>query len=250
MRHLVLLCTTCLSLLLPACSDIAPSASFPGVRTQFERAFDTDLLFSGRISAAPSGYQSVLSFLSNDGIAKLEPAQRPTAWMMRAISEWRTGQYASASASAASGLAAKPDAHSREEVLLRLIPALVTDSEILTAWKAAGMSYTTDQYLAAQTTYLQALHAVDAAEAAIDKAITPEATRSYFAYQKWRMLFNWETLIVTLSGGKPASDQASDSLRSHFDGHDLLDVADAVRKTVPPGDTYRKIMDAEMGRRQ
>jgi len=250
MRHLVLLCTTCLSLLLPACSDIAPSASFPGIRTQFERAFDTDLLFSGRLSAAPSGYQAVLGSLSNDGIAKLEPAQRPTAWMMRAISEWRTGQYASARASATSGLAAKPDAHSREQVLLSMIPALVTDSEILTAWKAAGMAYTPEQYAPVQTTYLQAMPALDAAEAAIDKASTPEATRSYYAYQKWRILFNWETLIVTMSGGKPAADQASDSLRSHFGGHDLLDVADAVRKTVPPGDTYRKIMDAEMGRRQ
>lgn len=246
MRLRPLLCST--GLLLAACSDIAPTTSLPRVQTEFEQAFHTDRLYSGRISAAPSGYQAVMSFLSKEGIAKLEPGQRPNAWMMRAISEWRNGQHAEAKASASSGLASKPAAHSREQVLMTMLPALITDSEVISAWRASGMRYSAQQYATVESSYLQAMQTLDAAEAAIDKTSTPEPTRSYFAYQKWRLLFNWETIISTLNEGKTAAEEATSRLKPHFAGHDLLDVADAVRKTVPAGDPYRAIMDAEMGR--
>jgi len=44
-------------------------------------------------------------------------------------------------------------------------------------------------------------------------------------------------------------DQAVSRIRPHFNDHDLLDVADVVRQTVPAGDPLRVIMDAEMGQR-
>jgi hypothetical protein len=246
MRLHSLLCFTCL--LLAACSEISPTLDFRRVQTEFDQSFHTDRLYTGRISAAPSGYQAVISSLSPAGIAKLEPGQRPTAWMMRAVSEWRTGQFANANASSASGLAASPPPHSREKVLLTMVPALVTDAEIITAWKAAGMAYTAGQYAAVESSYFKALQSLDAAQSVIDKT-TPEAVRNFYAYHKWRMLFNWETIVVSLSGGKVVADQATSSIRTHFEGHDLLDVADAVRQTVPVGDPLRVIMDAEMGRR-
>ena len=246
MRLRSLFCFTCL--LLAACSEISPTLDFRRVQTEFDQAFHTDRLYTGRISAAPSGYQAVISSLSPAGIAKLEPSQRPTAWMMRAVSEWRTGLFANAIASSASGLAASPPPHSREKVLLTMVPALVTDAEIITAWKAAGMAYTAGQYAAVESSYYKALQSLDAAQAVIDKT-TPEAVRNFYAYHKWRMLFNWETIVVSLSGDKAVADQAISSIRTHFEGHDLLDVADAVRQTVPAGDPLRVMMDAEMGRR-
>jgi hypothetical protein len=60
---------------------------------------------------------------------------------------------------------------------------------------------------------------------------------------------NWETLLISLSADPAAMDQAVSRIRPHFDGHDLLDVADVVRQTVPAGDPLRVIMDAEMGQR-
>jgi hypothetical protein len=246
MRPNLLLCFT--GLLLAACSEISPTLDFRRVQTEFDQAFHTDRLYTGRISAAPSGYQSVIRSFSPAGIAKLEPGQRPTAWMMRAISEWRSGQFANANASSASGLAASPQPHSREKVLLTMVPALVTDAEIITAWKAAGMAYSAPQYAAVEGSYLKALQSLDATESVMDKT-TPEAVRSFYAYHKWRMLFNWETIVITLSGGKAAVDQATSSIRTHFEGRDLLDMADVERKKVPEGELLRVIMDSEMGRR-
>ena len=92
------------------------------------------------------------------------------------------------------------------------------------------------------------MRSLDAAQAVIDSS-TPESTRHYFAYQKWRMLFNWETLLISLSADPAVMDQAVSRIRPHFDGHDLLDVADVLRQTVPAGDPLRVIMDAEMGQR-
>ncbi|OYW74388.1 MAG: hypothetical protein B7Z37_17980 [Verrucomicrobia bacterium 12-59-8] len=246
MRRHFLPCFACL--LLAACSEISPTADFRRVQAEFEQTFHSDRLYSGRVSDAPSGYQTVIRSLSTAGIAKLETGQRATAWMMRAVSEWRTGQFSSANACAASGLAADPPAHSREKVLLTLIPALVIDAEVVSAWKAASMAYTVEQYGAVESSYLNALRSLDSAQAVIDSS-TPESVRNYFAYQKWRMLFNWETILISLSGDKAAVDQAISRIPPHFNGHDLLDEADAVRQTVPAGDTLRVIMDAEMGSR-
>lgn len=234
------------SLLLCACSEISPTLDFHRVETEFDQAFDTDRLYTGRISAAPSGYNNVIRSLPQSGIAKLDPQTHATAWMMRAVAEWRTGSFANANASAASGLAAAPRPHSREQVLLTMIPALVIDSQNITAWKAAGMACTAEQYAGMETSYLSALKTLDAAQAVMDSS-TPESVRHYHAYQKWRMLFNWETIIDNLSGGRAMADDVILKIRPRLDGHDLLDLADAVRQTVPAGNPYRVIMDAEMG---
>jgi hypothetical protein len=76
---------------------------------------------------------------------------------------------------------------------------------------------------------------------------TPASVRHYHAYHKWRILFNWETIIDTLSGGTTAADQILRNIRPRFGGKDLLDMADAARQSVPVGDPLRVIMDAEMG---
>ncbi len=233
-------------LLLTACSELSPTLDLSRVQTEFERAFRSDHLYTGRISAAPAGYHQVMRSLSTANINKLDARQRPGAWMMRAVSEWRTGSLVSASASSASGLAASPPPHSREQVLLTMIPALVTDSQIITAWKAAGMAYTAEQYAPVESAYLGAMKSLDAAKAAMDSS-TPASVRSYHAYHQWRLLFNWETFVDTLNGGRSVADQVIRNLRPRFDGHDLLDMADITRQTVPVGDPLRVIMDAEMG---
>ncbi|MCF7789662.1 MAG: hypothetical protein K9N47_26295 [Prosthecobacter sp.] len=233
-------------LLLAACSGISPTLDFSRVQTEFENAFSSDLLFTGRISAAPADYHRVMHSLSTAGISKLDATQRPRAWMMRAVAEWRTGSLSNATASSASGLAASPPPHSREQVLLTMIPALVTDSQIITAWKAAGMAYTTEQYAPVESAYLGAMKSLAAAQAAMDSS-TPASVRSFHAYHLWRVLFNWETIIDNLKGGSSVADQVIRNIRPHFDGRDLLDMADAARQSVPLGDPLRVIMDAEMG---
>lgn len=233
-------------LLLGACSITSPTLDYNDLQTGFERTFRSDHLYTGRISAAPPGYHQVLRSLSTAAINQLDEKQRPGAWMMRAISEWRTGSLDKATASSASGLAAGPRPHSREQVLLLMIPALVTDSQVLTAWKAAGMACTSAQYLSLESACLGAVKSLDAAEAVMDDS-TPLSVRHFHAYHQWRIFFNWETIIDTLTGGTTVSDQVIRNLRSHFKGRDLLDMANAARQSIPPGDPLRVIMDAEMG---
>lgn len=233
-------------LLLAACSGISLTLNFSRVQTEFENAFRSDHLYTGRISAAPAGYHHVIHSLSTASISLLDARQRPAAWMMRAVSEWRTGSLDKATASAASGLAASPRPHSREQVLLTMMPALVTDSQIITAWKADGMAFTAEQYAPMESAYLGAIKSLDAAQAAMDSS-TPASVRNFHAYHQWRILFNWETIIDTLSGGSTVADQFLRNLRPRFDGLDLLDMANAARQSVPAGDPLRVIMDAEMG---
>ncbi|MHB1082769.1 MAG: hypothetical protein ACYC67_25470 [Prosthecobacter sp.] len=240
-RSFVLAC-----LVLAACSGISPSLDFSGVQTEFEQVFRSDHLYTGRISPAPAGYQRVIRSLSTADINRLDETQRPVAWMMRAVAEWRTGSLVKATASSASGLSASPRPHSREQVLLTMIPALVTDSHIVSAWKTAGMAYTPEQYAPVESAYLGAMKSLDAAQAVTDST-TPSDARNLLAYHQWRILFNWETIIDTLSGGSTVADQVIRKLRPRFDGHDLLDMADAARQSVPAGDPLRVIMDAEMG---
>ena len=232
--------------LLAACSEISPSMDFTRVQTEFEQAFRSDHLYTGRISAAPAGYHQVMQSLSAARINKLDDEQRPRAWMMRAVAAWRTGSFVNATSSSASGLAASPRPHTREQVLLTMIPALVTDSQIITAWKAAGMAYSAEQYAPVESAYLGAWKSLNAAQSAMDSS-TPTSVRSFLAYHQWRVLFNWETLIDNLSGGSTVANQVIRNIRPHFDGRDLLDMADAARQSVPVGDPLRVIMDAEMG---
>ena len=233
-------------LLLAACSVISPTLDYGRVQAEFERTFRSDHLYTGRISPAPAGYHQVLHSLSTAGINKLDANQLPVAWMMRAVAEWRTGSLVSASASSASGLSAIPRPHSREQVLLLMIPALVTDSQIISTWKAAGMACTAEQYAPIESACLGAMKSLAAAEAAMD-GTTPASVRNFHAYHKWRILFNWETIIDTLSGGTTVADQILRNIRPRFGGQDLLDMADAARQSVPAGDPLRVIMDAEMG---
>jgi len=97
-----------------------------------------------------------------------------------------------------------------------------------------------------ESAYLGAWKSLNAAQSAMDSS-TPASVRSFLAYHQWRVLFNWETLIDNLSGGSTVADHVIRNIRPHFDGRDLLDMADAARQSVPVGDPLRVIMDAEMG---
>ena len=104
------------------------------------------------------GYDEVINNLSDQYIAALDPKLQPNAYMLRAVSEWRLAHsqtsydaaspYLDASLSSASaGLEDfGPEQHSRDRVILTLLPALVIDTEIERRFDDLGRKVSAAQY--------------------------------------------------------------------------------------------------------
>jgi hypothetical protein len=217
------------------------------VQKRFNAAFHSDVPAAGSNSTAHTGYQDVADSLTVENIHKLDAKLQANAWMMRGISQWRIGNLIAASESAEQGLNANPVRHSRDQILLTMLPGLVIDAEVVGKWRAANKAYTATDYPKVDAPYVRALAALKNAENEFG-AGTEQDVKSYVAYQKWRMLFNWQTIINNLVGGDAAVDEAIKTATSHYNGRDLLDIADDARNSMPQGDRLRAVIDAKTGR--
>ena len=219
--------TVLLVLTAVACSTL----HYRQIQSDFEQAVLADnAQLDPIIDRSDALYREVAAALTNERIAQLDPQLRANAWMIRAFSEWRSRQLARALASAERGRAAGPVAHSRDDVLLHLIPALVIDSEVMQAWLDAGQ--TTDPALYAstqETDFRTAVAKIDEARARLGPA-TPLSTRYYAAYQRWRVLQNWRGVIREIPD-RPARKAARD--RAQVGGKPLKEAAAAARDAIP-----------------
>lgn len=236
-----------LSLLLSSCQHSPGVFDFRALQAKFDAATTAERLAPGGSASAASAYDEVIADLPPTKIKELNSKLRPTAWMMRSISEWRTAEgrgdkLTAATESAQNGLAANPPDHSREQALLTLVPALVIDSEAVAAWKAANKSYTADQYTnSAERSYKAVVRHLNAASDACGTG-TDNGTRHYLAYQKWRTLRNWQLIIEYLD--EQQVNQALNTAKPILEGRIPYDAADAARLTVPTGEPLRTLMDA------
>ncbi len=97
---------------------------------QVDNAASVDPFLAGQSEGL---YGTVVTALSDAQIAALDPQLQTNAWLMRAVSEWRSTHPAQAITAAEHGLAVPTLVpQSRDQVLLALLPALVIDSELRT----------------------------------------------------------------------------------------------------------------------
>lgn len=236
-----------LPFLLCCCGSKPPVLELRSIQTKFDAATHGDNLAPEGTGMGTSAYQDVVGSLTDAYIDALPPELQATAWMMRGVSEWRLGSFNLAGNSAESGLQAGPKPHSRDQIMLQMLPGLIIDSDIVSQWKAGGKAYDATKYADVERQYVTAFKQVSSAENAI-RAATDESVKNYLAYHKWRMLYNWQTIIDNLTGGPAVVDAAIESSSRHFGGKDLLEVAYAARDSIPAGDRLRELIRAKTGR--
>src|SRR5262245_12873231 len=97
-RHLLL----AVALAIVGCKTL----EYRSVQSNFEDAVRADNEhFAMPFTDAPSGYQGVAKKLTADYIAGLDPKLRPNAWTLRAVSQWRAGEFTQSVDSSLEGIA-------------------------------------------------------------------------------------------------------------------------------------------------
>jgi hypothetical protein len=245
LRSLLRLARLLLPVFLLGCGQIQPVLDLQQVQTQFDAAVQRDNLVSAGGSGA-GDYARILASLDATQIAKLPDAQlKANAWMMRGIAEWRTGNFTAAQDSAAAGLRAGPLQHSRDHILLLILPALAIDSQLVAQWEDAGKSFTPAQYAgSAEKDYPTAFDRLDQARAQFADA-TDDETRHLVAYHRWRLLLNWDAMINGLNAPEAEQDAAAQRAAASFDGRSLSKLARATREGIPETSQYRRLADAQ-----
>jgi len=198
-QHLVLV----LGLIaLTGCSTL----EYRAIQGRFENAVRADNERATMPFTDPtSQYQAVAAPLTPEYIARLDEALRPNAWTLRAVSQWRSGDFTAAAASTFEGQAeiARQAAHTpnlvhgRDSVLLTMLPGLIEDSRIRLRFQEHGpgdVAADYDRYAAGFRTavraWLEARNKISAP--------TPSEVIAYGNYQGWRILQNWSYILSQL----------------------------------------------------
>lgn len=235
-------------LLVNACATI----DYKGVQVQFEQAAREDYESSGSTFTESSvftgpGYADVVEQLAPEYIDSLDERLRSNAYLLRSVSLWRMGQLDKARESARKGLEQKAIQQSRDHVLLMMIPGLVIDSEIALRYRNAGEKFNDAEYQQAAKDFETAFDEFDKVERVMGPA-TPESSRYYLYFQRYRVVQNWRTIInhlVKSTGGLDlnAQNAAIASATNYFDGQSLVEVAQACRDAVPVDHPLRQRME-------
>lgn len=238
----------CLGCVLFACSTI----DYRGIQSQFEQVVQIDnassvsVFTEGTVFTEP-GYDDVLASLTPQYIQKLDGRLRPNAWLLRAVSQYRTGQLAQARESAATGLS-EPQLikSSRDHILLLMIPGLVIDMEIEKTWKASGRQLTPAQYARLELDYHSVFDLFDTAQQAMGQASAP-GIRFYINYQRWRVVQGWRSVINSIDAGSDMQDEqaqieAQDKAKQFFGGMTLKDKAVEQENKIPVGHPLRSLI--------
>jgi hypothetical protein len=235
------------------------------VQSQFEQAVRADNEQSNQpFTDTAQRYEGVAAELTPAYIAKLDEKLQPNAWTLRAVSEWRAGQFNNALQSSNDGLNAiarltqkdpKFDA-SRDSVILTMIPGLVEDARLRQRLKELGPQDIAAHYNDYREKFRNALRALAEANGKMTDA-TPPAVRYYWYYQSWRVLTNWRIVISKL----PSSDQRTQAnkeadaivsatlgAKSLQGASTLKAAADEAEKSIPEGHGYRQLIRLEQQR--
>lgn len=221
------------------------------IQSNFERAVRID---NGE-SVSPftednssEAYQSIIDGLSEDRIADLDDRLKANAWLLRSYSAWRIGDLNDARQSASKGLnQGSPGAHSRDKVLLVLIPALLAESETMSYWAAANQKTSPQDYKETHEKSFELVwDKILAAQLEIGDP-TPESVGYYVKYQKWRILQNWRQVIDSFPSGRDDDRRAAKDRARNKVGADLNVAAKQARDKIPENHTLRKLIEAKGG---
>lgn len=244
---------------LTGCSTI----KYREVQSRFEQAVRAD-------NEAPAAdqpftdtanlYGAIAGELTPSYISKLDEKLQPNAWTLRAVSEWRAGQFTNALQSAGDGLNAieqlqKTEAKhegSRDAILLTMVPGLVEDSRLRQRLKEAGPQDIAANYNVYAGKFHNALRALADAKGKMTAA-TPASVRYYWSYQCWRVLLNWQFVLGKLPPGDQgrANQDADEFIKANLGAKDSLNASTlptAVASTenaIPANHAYRKLIELE-----
>ncbi|MHC4955586.1 MAG: hypothetical protein ACYTGZ_17175 [Planctomycetota bacterium] len=247
MRRASLLLLVAWALLAPACTVL----EYRDIQTDFQIAAAADNEATTTPFIDPgANYDSVLAALTPEYIKGMKEARlRPNAWMLRAVSCWRTNQYEDAVAAATAGLKDPGlTAGSRDAVIMEMIPGLVREAQVMDDWAAKDKKFTAAEYEAQRDNMKKAWKALGTAESKATTA-TPQSVRSYLHYQRWRVAQNWVELIRTTVG---ASRDERNEMRKWAKDNALGEVpstaADVERdKILPATHPLRALIAAQGG---
>ena len=233
------------------------------VQSDFERAVQAETARDE--SPFVNWYLGVADTLTADYIGNLDEKLRPNAWMLRGISEWRSGSYSNAYDSAANGMqeidrqkSTTPKLESsRDGIVLTMLPGLVQDSQLRDRLHALGANdLPASSY---ETNFVPQFKAVlrQLGEAKQKFAApTPTAVKTYWDYQVWRVLQNWSITLGRLPMGEPSttlayanvdtviSNQFS-TLMGDSNVTNLTNAIQAAKEAIPADHPYRHLIELE-----
>ena len=225
--------------------------SYRDVQRDFNEAVQADnvgnvrtLEALGALTGGAEGlYESVRQRLTTEAIGKLDARLQPNAFALRAIAEWRVGKLAEARATAQEGLRLSNVTGSpRDEMVLRMIPALVIDEQLVGRFRAAGQQVSKQEYDERYAQDFATASDVLKDVMAAARPATPDSILRYVVVQRWRVLQNWRIVISKIQDGPPARQAALQDASSRLGG-DLPQEIEQLRGMVPPDDPLRKLME-------
>lgn len=230
----------CLTLALAAgCRTIA----FRDIQRDFQDAVRAD----NAGDPFSDGHESVVATLTPEYISALDARLRPNAWMLRAVSAWRSGQYRMANESAERG---RRDpglvSGSRDDVILNLVPALAIDGEQTARLSRAPAALSGADYRNYETAYKLALQQISEARNRFNEK-TPEDVAAYFYYQRWRLLQHWTAAINRLDPREPDAIVAATEQARRILGKPLDEAVIESRDKIPTGHPLRNLVRAQGG---
>jgi len=248
--------------LLAGCSTL----QYRDVQSRFEQAVQADnRRFADPFIEVSTQYQSVAGELTPDFIASLDPRLQPNAWTLRAVSQWRSGEFTNALESVSQGQAAIAQLaagderwrHSRDAVILTMVPGLVEDSRVRQRLESGGRDDVRASYPQYESRFRTALRALAEARDLFGPA-TPQEVTQYWSYQTWRILNNWQIVLgelpVLAESTADAVAAADQAVKNTVGGSGQLDTArlgDAIRKardSVPEASPLFQLMALESQR--
>ena len=196
-------------------------------------------------NAAEGLYNSILVQLTDDYIAKLDARLQPNAWLLRAVSEWRLGEFSNARSSAAKGLGRLQDKQrgSRDHVMLAMLDGLIIDSDLLARYQALPDVTLADYQNDFAADFATALQALDDGYGQAGPA-TPAEVGWYYHYHRWRLIQNWRSVVNSLDDEDRRIAKADAEGQV---GQKLRKAMDAERDMIPENHPLHELILAQGG---
>jgi hypothetical protein len=237
---------------------------YRNVQDRFETAVRADNARSTMpFTDAAIQYQAVAGELTPDYIAGLDEKLRPNAWTIRAVSQWRAGEYTPAVSSALEGQAEvtrqsaqSPQlVHGRDSIILTMLPGLIEDSRLRQRFNENGAEDVAAHYDEYAARFRPALRALTEAREKVDAPTPPEVV-AYWHYQCWRVLQNWSFVLAQLPpADAAASNQEADAFVKTAlanaglpEATTLPSAMTAVESALPADHPYRQLIELERAR--
>ena len=247
---------------LTGCSTL----QYRDVQNRFEKAVQADnQRFADPFIEPAHQYREVAGELTPDFIATLDPRLQPNAWTLRAVSQWRGGEFTHALESVSRGQTAleRLDAndgrwtHSRDAVILTMVPGLVEDSRVKQRLEAGGREDVRANYPQYESRFRTALAAMADAKDLVSPVTQPEV-RQYWSYQAWRILNNWQIVLGELPLLAPSTDDATSAAdqivkdtvggAGQLEAAKLSDAITKARESLPEASPLFQLMTLESQR--